>query len=75
MEALTKDLNIGLRAINSEISKKVINEGIKNASELYKYGKGWVTNKIFKKALIFDDLWSNYIAERAEEPLFNWENE
>ena len=52
--ALTKDLNNGSRAINSEIGKKLIDEGIKHASELYKYGKSRVTNKALKKALESD---------------------
>ena len=38
-EALAKGLNKGSRAINSGIGKKLINEGIKHAPELYKYGK------------------------------------
>ena len=70
---LTKGLNIGSRVINSEIGKKLIDEGIKHAPELYKYGKSRVTNKTPKKALESDVV--NYIAETAEENLFNWQNE
>ena len=72
-ETLTKGLNKGSRAINSGIGKKLINEGIKHAPELYKYGKSGMTNKTLKKALESDI--ANYIAEKAEENLFSWQNE
>ena len=71
--ALTKGLNIGSRAINSEIGKKLIDERIKHAPELNKYGQSRVTNKTLKKALKSDV--ANYIAEKAEENQFNWQNE
>ena len=46
---LTKGLNVGSRAINSEIGKKLIDEEIKHAPELYKYGKSRGENKTLKK--------------------------
>ena len=48
--ALRKGLGIGSRAITSELVKKVINEGIKHAPELYNYGTKKI-NKNSKKAL------------------------
>ena len=66
-------MNIGSRAINSEIGKKLIDEGIKHVPELYKYGKSAVTNKTLKRAL--DSDVAHYIVEKAEEKLFNWQNE
>ena len=44
-------LDMGSKAINSEIGKKLIEDGIKYAPELYKYGKNRVKNKTLKRAL------------------------
>ena len=43
--ALAKGLDIGSKAINSGIGKKLIGEGMKHAPELYKHGKSRVKNK------------------------------
>ena len=48
--------------------KKFIDEGIKDAPGLYRYGKERVTNKTLKKALESDV--ANYVAEKVEENLF-----
>ena len=48
--ALAKGLDIGSKAINSGIGKKLIGEGMKHAPELYKYGKSRVKNKTLKTA-------------------------
>ena len=69
---LVKGLDMGSKAINSEIGKKLIDEGNKHAPELYKYGKSRVKNKTLKRALESDI--ANYVAEQAEENLFNWQN-
>ena len=37
------------KALSSEIGKKLINEGIKNAPNLYKFGTSKIRNKNFKK--------------------------
>ena len=60
---LFKRLDIGLRAIISEIGKKLIDEGIKHAPELYKIGTSKIKNKNLKKALEFDV--PNYIVEET----------
>ena len=70
--ALAKGLDIGSKAINSEIRKKLIGEGMKHAPGLYKYGKSRVKNKTLKTALESDI--TNYIAKQTEENLFNWQN-
>ena len=44
-------LDMGSKAINSEIGKKLIDDGIKYAPELYKYCKNRVKNKTLKRAL------------------------
>ena len=60
-------MGIGSRAITSELGKKVINEGIKHAPELYNYG-----TKNLKKSLESDI--SNYAVKQTQKELFNWQN-
>ena len=69
---LAKGLDIGSKPINSEVGKKLINEGIKHSPELYKYGKSRIKKKTLKRALEFDI--AKDVAKQAEENLFNWEN-
>ena len=59
---------MGSRAINSDLSKNLIDESIKHAPDLYRYVKERVTNKTLKKALESDV--ANYVAEKVEENLF-----
>ena len=47
---LKKGLDIGLRAISSEIGKKKIDEGIKHAPDFYKFGTSKIKNKNLKRA-------------------------
>ena len=62
---LAKGLDMGSKAINSEIKKKkLIDEGIKHAPELYKYSKSMVKNKTLKRDLESD--FANYIAGRRK---------
>ena len=70
--ALAKGLDMGSKAINSEIGKKLIDEGVKHALELSKYGKSRAKTKTLKRALESDI--ANYAAKQAEENLFNWQN-
>ena len=65
---ITKGNSLGSRAINSELRKKFIDEGIKHAQCLYRYGKERVTNKTLKKALGSDVV--NYVVEKVEKNLF-----
>ena len=71
-DALAKALNICSRAINSEIGKKVIDERIKHAPDLYKLGTKKIKNKSLKKALKSDI--ANYAVNQAQGNLFNWQN-
>ena len=70
--ALAKGLNIGSSAVNSEIGKKVIDERIKHAPELYKLGTKKIKNKSLKKVLESDI--ANYAVQQLQENLFNWQN-
>ena len=70
--ALKKGLDIGSRAITSEIGRKVIDEGIKHAPELYSYGTKKIKDKYFKKALGSDI--ANYTVKQAQKELFNWQH-
>ena len=70
--ALAKGLDMGSKTINFEIGKKLIDEGVKHAPELSKYGKSRVKTKNLKRALESDIV--NYAAKQAEENLFNWQN-
>ena len=67
--AVTKGISIGSRAIKSDLGKKLIDESIKHAPDLYRYGKERVTNKTLKKVLESDV--ANYIAEKIEKNLFS----
>ena len=60
------------KAINSETEKKLKDQGIKHAPELYKYCKSRVKNKTLNRALESDI--ANYVAKQTEENLFNWQN-
>ena len=48
---LRKGLGVGARAINSEVGKKLVDEGIKYAPELYRLGTSKIRNKNMKKVL------------------------
>ena len=67
--AVTKGISIGSRAIKSDLGKKLIDESIKHAPDLYRYGKERVTNKTLKKVLESDV--ANYIAEKIKKNLFS----
>ena len=47
-------LNMGLKAINSAFCKKLINEGIKQIPNIYKYGTLKIKNKNIQRALNSD---------------------
>ena len=51
---LKKGLGLGATALNSEFGKKLVNEWIKHASELYKFGTSKIRNKGLKKPLELD---------------------
>ena len=48
---LKTGLEIGSKALNSEFGKKLINKGIDNIPNLFKFGASKVKNKNIKKAL------------------------
>ena len=60
-----KGLDVGSRAITPEISKKLIDEEIKHAPELYKIGTSKIKNKNLKKALESDV--ATYIVEETRK--------
>ena len=45
---------MGVRALNSEIGKKLVDEGIKHAPELYRLGTSKIKNQNVKKTLESD---------------------
>ena len=60
LENLAKlGIKMGLKAINSGLEKKKLNEGIKHAPDLYKYETSKIRNKKVQKALNSDI--ENYI--------------
>ena len=60
-----KRIDVGSRAITSEIGKKLTDERIKDAPELYKIGTSKIKNKNLKKALESDA--GNYIVEETRK--------
>ena len=49
-----KGQNVGSKAISSEIRKKLIDEGINHAPELYKLGASEIKHKSLRRALDSD---------------------
>ena len=60
-----KGLSTGSKALSSEIGRKLIDKGIKHASELYKLGTSKNKNKIVEKALESDV--ADYIVKEAQK--------
>ena len=48
---LKKGLGIGVKALNSELGKKLVDEGIKHAPELYTLGTSKTKNQSVKRAM------------------------
>ena len=48
---LKAGINLGSKAIGSEIGKKIINKGIDNMPSIFKFGRSKIKNKNIKKAL------------------------
>ena len=51
--------------MSSEIGKKLIDEGIKHAPDIYKFGTSKIRNKDLKKALESDA--ANFIVQEAQK--------
>ena len=62
---LKKGLGVGARAINSEVGKKLVDEGIKHAPESYSLGTSKRRNKNMKKAL--ESEVDNYVVKEAQK--------
>ena len=62
---LKKGLSAGAKAINSDIGKKLIDEGIKHAPELYRLGTSKIRNKNVRKAL--ESEVANYVAQEGQK--------
>ena len=43
-----RGVSAGSKALSSEIGEKLINEGVKNAPNLYRFGTSKIRNKNFK---------------------------
>ena len=61
---LRKGLGVGARAINSEVEKKLVDEGIKHTPELYCLETSKI-NKNIKKAL--ESEVANYVVKEAQK--------
>ena len=64
-QAPQKGLGVGVKAINSDIGKKLVDEGIKHAPELYRLGRSKISNKNVKRAL--ESEVTNYIVKEAQK--------
>ena len=62
---LRKRLDVGVKAINSEVGKKLVNKRIKHAPELYRLGTSKIKNKNVKRAL--ESEVSNYMVKEAKK--------
>ena len=71
MRALTltglpkRGINIGAKALNSVLGKKLMDEGIKDTPELCKFGTSKIKNKNLKRALESDI--ANYAVKKAKK--------
>ena len=62
-------LKMGSRASNSVLGKKLIDKGIENVSNIFKYGASKIKNKNVQFALNSDT--ANYVVEEAENKVKN----
>ena len=62
---LKKGLGVGVKAINSDIGGKLIDEGIKHDPELYRLGTSKMRNKNVKTAL--ESEVANYVVKEAQK--------
>ena len=62
---LKKGLGVGAKAINSDIGRKLVDEGIKQSPELYRLGTSKIRGKNLKKALEY--VVANYIVKEAQK--------
>ena len=62
---LKKGLGVGVKAINSDIGGKLIDEGIKHSPELYRLGTSKMRNKNVKTAL--ESEVANYVVKEAQK--------
>ena len=62
---LKKGLGVGVKTLNSDIGKKLVDEGIKHAPELYRLGTSKIKNKNVKRAL--ESEVTNYVVQEAQK--------
>ena len=62
-------LSMGSKAINFVIGKKIIEKGIENIPNIFKYGVSKIKNKNVQRALEFDI--ADYVAEEAQNQTKN----
>ena len=63
------EIRMGSKAINSAFGKKIIDEGIKQVPNLYKYGTYKIKNKNVRK--VFDSSLANYTVTEAQNKAKN----
>ena len=63
-----KGVSAGSKTLSSEIGKKLIDEGIKHAPDIYRFGTSKIRNKDLKRALESDAyIESNYIVQETQK--------
>ena len=69
---LKSGLNIGSKLYKDAVGQKIIEDGIKNACNIYSAGVKRVSNKKLLRALEFD--LAHYVVKRVQNELYNWQN-
>ena len=73
---LKAGINLGSKAIGSDIGKKIINKGIDNIPNIFKFGRSKIKNKNIKKALKFEiaDMVVGEVKDQARRKKYNSTN-
>ena len=69
---LRKGFEIGSRAANSALVKRIIEKGIKQTPAIYNAGVKRIKNNK-KKSVLESDL-ANYTVKKTQGQLYNWQN-
>ena len=73
---LKAGINLGSKAIGSDIGKKIINKGIDNIPNIFKFGRSKIKNKNIKKALKSEiaDMVVGEVKDQARRKKYNRTN-
>ena len=73
---LKAGINLGSKAIGSDIGKKIINKGIDNIPNIFKFGRSKIKNKNIKKALKSEiaDMVVGEVKDQARRKKYNSTN-